>query len=224
MSGPVFATKWDFLFAWVLIGVDRSTGVWSGTQSAQGADMVCVWSSDQAATEALHVESWELKQITVRQLLGMLPPGVGVVVDPEHSTGITASPAYVANLKQYLEPFPVGSTLQLGTWDGLQATTRSALADAVSAIAEVSELYGFSYVVDDSPLLGCLAYVAPAGSDADAVAGALERVLEGDGDPAGHGVSTVNIVGMGGVPDEVRSVLGDDHLVHRRRRRGLWRR
>ena len=222
MSDPVFATKWDFLHAGVLIGVDRTTGVWSGSQS-QGADMVCVWTSDAIATEALHVESWELRSIKVRDLLAMLPAGVGVIIDPEHASGMTCSPSYVANLKRYTVAFPPGeSVVRLGTWD-VPAPVRAAVVHVAADTRLVQELYAFAYTVDDSPLLGGLAYVAEAGCDTVALTRGLEAAMESTTTPAELGFPTVNIVSVADVPAEVRSALGDAHLVHRRRRRGLWR-
>lgn len=222
MSGPVFATKWDFLFAWVLIGVDRSTGVWSGSQS-QGADMVCVWTSEEIATEALHVESWELRSIKVRDLLAMLPAGVGVIVDPEHASGMTCSPSYVVNLKRYVTAFPPGeSVVRMGEWD-VPADVRAALVQVAADARPVQELYAFAYTVDDSPLLGCLAYVAEAGCDTAALTSELEAALEATTTPAELGFPTVNIVSRADVPAEVSAVLGDDHVIHRRKRRGFWR-
>jgi len=222
MSDPVFATKWDFLHAWVLIGVDRTTGVWSGSQS-QGADMVCVWTSDAIATEALHVESWELRSIKVRDLLAMLPAGVGVIIDPEHASGMTCSPSYVANLKRYTVAFPPGeSVVRLGTWD-VPAPVRAAVVKVAAGTRPVQELSAFAYTVDDSPLLGCLAYVAEAGCDTGVLVRELDAALEATTTPAELGFPTVNIVSVADVPAEVRAALGDEHVIHRRRRRGLWR-
>jgi hypothetical protein len=221
VGGPVFATKWDLLFAEVLIGVDRTTGVWSGSQS-QGTDMVCVWTGDEIATEALHVESWELRSIAVRDLLAKLPAGVGVIVDPEHPSGMTCSPSYVANLKRYAAAFPPGeSEVRLGVWD-VPAAVRAAVV-RVAAEHQVQELRAFAYTVDDGPLLGCLAHVAEAGADTSALAGDLQAAIRSTTTLVALGFPAVNVVGLADVPAEVRSALGDGHVVHRRRRRGLWR-
>jgi hypothetical protein len=217
----VFATKWDFLFASVLIGVDRSTGVFSGSEPVPGQQMVCVWTSEQIATEALHVESWELRPITVRDLLAVLPRGIGVVVDPERATGMTASAAYVAQLKKYLAAFPAGSQVRVHEWDLDEAVRNVLLAAADDA--RVREVHAFAYTVDDSPALGCLAYVAEDGETA-AVGTAFETALDASTDPEALGVATVTIVDLAGVPDELRSVLGDSGLLHRRRRPSRWRR
>lgn len=223
MTDPVFATKWDFLFAWVLIGVDRTTGVWSGTTSAGGDDLVAVWTDESFATEALHVEAWELRKIKVRDLLGMLPAGIGVVIDPERPTGLTCSPSYVANLKRYVSAFPPGeSVVRVGAWD-LAEQVRVAVLQVASDTAHLQELHAFAYSVDDSPLLGCLAYVAETGCDTVALTRALEAALEATTDIPALGFPTVNMLALSDVPEQVRQGLGDDHVIHRRRRRGFWR-
>lgn len=222
---PVFPTKWDFLFAWVLIGIDRSTGVFSGSEPTPGQQMVCVWTSEDVATEALHVESWELKKVKVRELLAMLPAGIGVVVDPERTSGMTASANYVTNLKRYLPAFPADTTVHLGAWDALPAAMRDALAGAAADNDLVRELRAFVYTVDDSPALGCLAYVASPGTqDTSLVIEALDAVLSTTPDVKELGVPTVNILGLDALPDVVRTALGEDHVLHRRRRSGFWRR
>lgn len=223
MAGPVFPTKWDFLFAWVLIGVDRSTGVFSGSEPMPGQQMVCVWTSEEIATDALHVESWELRRIKVRDLLALLPPGIGVVVDPERPSGMTATAAYVANLKRYVGAFPAGTEVRLAPWD-LPPSVRALLVEAMASDGGVQELHAFTYTMDDSPPLGCLAYAAAPGHDTSAVTGALDATLAASTDPAQLGLPTVNILALADVPDEVRSALGDGHVVHRRARPRRWRR
>lgn len=225
MTGQVFATKWDFLYASVLIGIDRSTGVFSGSEPAPGQPMVCVWTSDEAATEALHVESWDIKQIKVRVLLSLVPDGYGIVVDPERPSGMTATAAYVAQLKPYVAPFPEQAQIRVSPWDGFSASVRQAVTSAVSHQDLVRELYAFSYTVDDSPALGCLAYVVK-GTPAEvaATARSLEGALYASADLETLGVATVNILPLDEVPDRARAMLSDTHLIHRRRQSRPWRR
>lgn len=201
MSGPVFATRWDFLLAHVVVGVDRSTGVFSGTETVPGQQMVCVWSQMDLATEALHVESWDLRPITMRELLTIFPRGVGVVVDPERPTGMTASSAYVAQVAPYVAPFPAGSEVRLAAWD-LPEALRGAVGDARA----------FGYTVDDSPLLGC---VVPTSSTTASV----EATLSGWGSASDLGVAMVHVLAPSDVPEEVRAALPPA-----RRRPGRWRR
>ena len=225
MSGQVFPTKWDFLYASVLIGIDRSTGVFSGSEPAPGQPMVCVWTSDEAATEALHVESWDIKQIKVRVLLTLVPPGYGIVVDPERPTGMTASAAYVAQLKPLVAPFPDGSTIQVSRWNELRTAVRRAVTAAVSGQDLVRELYAFAYTVDDGPPLGCLAYVVRGTpGEITTTTRALEAALSAAAEPATLGVAAVNVVTMDEVPQRVRAALAATHLIHRRRRSRPWRR
>jgi hypothetical protein len=223
MSGR-FATKWDVLFGSVLIGVDRTTGVFSGTEPTPGQQMVAVWSAEEIATEALHVESWDLQRITVRELLTVLPPGIGFVIDPERSSGMTATASYVANLKPYVAAFPAGSEVRLAAWDRLPGAVRAAVVQAAADDDAVRELHAFTYTVDDSPPLGCLAYVPTPGADTTTVPGRIDAAVTASADVDALGVATVRVVALEDVPEEVRAALGDHHVIHRRRRPRPWRR
>lgn len=215
MSATLFATRWDFLHATVLIGVDRSTGVYSGNEPSPGQQMVCVWTTTEIAEEALHVESWELRPIAVRDLVTMIPPGVGVIVDPETPSGMTASSAYVSALRPLLGAFPSDLPLLVGEWAELSGVAREAV---ISAAAGVRELHAFTYRVDDSPPLGCLAVAAD--EPAEAVA-ALEHAV---GAPADVGVAAVHVVPLSAVPAEVATAIGDAFQIVPARRRSRWRR
>lgn len=217
-----FATKWDFLFASVLIGVDRTTGVFSGTEVAAGQQMVAVWTSAEVAEQALHVESWELRPILVRDLLTLLPDGIGVQVDPETTTGMTASPAYVAGLKPFTAAFPVGVAVRVTTWDEIPAGAVGAVVQSAEN-AGVTALPAFMYTVDDSPPIGCLAWDAADDVDRSVVSRSLESALLTAASPAALGVATVRVLPLAEVPQEVRSAVAGNDLVGRRRRR-LWRR
>ncbi|MGJ9422851.1 hypothetical protein [Aeromicrobium sp. CF3.5] len=201
MSGPVFATRWDFLLARVVIGVDRATGVFSGSETVPGRQMVCVWSQMDLATDALHVESWDLLPIAVRDLLPLLPGGVGVVVDPERPTGMTASASYVGQLKPYVAPFPAGSEVRLADWD-----LPEALLDALG------DVHSFGYTVDDSPMMGCVVHTS-------GVPGPVEAALSAWGEPAALGAAIVHVLEPGDLPEEVRAALAPA-----RRRSWPWRR
>jgi hypothetical protein len=206
MVGPVFATRWDFLFARVVIGVDRATGVFSGTELAPGRQMVCVWSQLDLATEALHVESWELRPIQVRDLLTILPSGVGVVVDPERPTGMTASASYVAQVKHLATPFPEGSEVRLVAWELPPQLRR-----------DVSDAHVFGYTVDDSPLIGCV--VAAPGTAAAVQAELSDWRRSDGGDRADLGVAIVHVLEPADLPDEVRGALAPARRSPRRWRR-----
>jgi hypothetical protein len=192
-----FATRWDFLLATVLIGVDRTTGVFSGAE-ASGQQMVAVWTSQE-----------------IRELLALVPAGIGVVVDPERTTGMTASPAYVAALRPLLGDFPADRPLQVAVWDELEAPERA----AVLAAADGHEVHAFAYRIDDSPALGC---VAVGGDASQHVLDAVEQAV---GDPASAGVAAVRAVRLTVVPLEMREAVGDAfRLRPPRRRAGFWRR
>jgi hypothetical protein len=208
-----FATRWDFLLATVLIGIDRTTGVFSGAE-ASGQQMVAVWTSQEVAEQSLHVESWELRPIAVRDLVALVPAGIGIVVDPERTTGMTASPAYVAALRPLLDAFPADHPLQVAAWDELETPAR----DAVLAAADGREVHAFAYRIDDSPALGCVAV------GGDASQHVLDAVQHAVGGPGSAGVAAVRAVRLTEVPLEMREAVGDAFKVHPPRRRGFWRR
>jgi hypothetical protein len=214
VSGSVFATRWDLLHARVLIGVDRSTGVFSGSESSPGQQMVAVWTSHEIAEQALHVESWELRPILVRDLVALVPAGIGIVVDPERPTGMTASPAYVAGLRPLLAAFPTGLPLRVAVWDELEAPAR----EAVLAAAEGREVHAFAYRVDDSPAIGCVAV------GGDAPQQLFDAVQQAVGDPSSAGVAFIRVVRLTEVPSEMREAVGDAFRVRPSRRRSLFRR
>ncbi len=163
--------------------------------------MVCVWSQLDLATEALHVESWELRPIAMRDLLTLLPSGIGVVVDPERPTGMTASASYVGQIKPYVAPFPAGSDIRLHDWHLPPALLES-----------LGDVRPFGYTVDDSPMVGCVV-------DSSADPRGVESALAAWGAPADLGVPCVHVLEPEDLPDEVRS-----RLAPARRRSRLWRR
>lgn len=217
-----FETKWDFLFAQVLVGIDRSSGVWSGSEPAPGQQMVCVWSSEAIATEALHIESWELKWIKVRDLLALVPAGIGVVVDPERPDGMTASAAQVAQLKTLTAPFPPEAALRVTSWDELDGPALDAIVAAAVGSERVTEVRAFVYTIDESPALGCLAYTFGGDNeDSDVLSAASDLLGQRLAD---LGVKDVNVLSWPDVPAEIRAALPDGFVIHRRRRPRLWRR
>lgn len=218
----MFATKWELLFAQVLIGVDRSTGVWSGSEPTPGQQMVCVWTSEEIATQALHVESWELRLIEVRELLALLPAGIGIIVDPETPTGMTASASYVANLKTLLEPFPPEAAVRITSWDELPAKD---IAAAASRHESVQQLHALIHTIDDSPELGALVYSLVPGADATEVVADLEATLDQLApDVTALGVAAARILALSQLPDEIQSALPPGYIVYRRKRSWLRRR
>lgn len=184
--------------------------------------MVCVWSSESIATEALHIESWELKPISVRELLALVPAGVGVVVDPERPNGMTASSSQVAQLKRLIAPFPPDVALRVTSWDELVGPALDGIVEAAADNETVHEVRAFAYTIDESPVLGCLAYtfVGDAADD-EALSAAFDLVGEKSAD---LGVRAANVLSWPDVPSEIRAALPDGFVIYRRKRPRLWRR
>lgn len=213
MSAPVFATKWQFVYAWVLIGVDRRSGSFCGGTSASGDDVVYVWTTDDGAAAALPEDVFAIQQITVRDLLALLPAGVSIVVDPGSESGMTVEADLVTDLKRYVHPFPAGAVLEFKAWIDLPDHVRDAIVREVSARPFIEQVRAFLYTVDDGPYLGCLAYTTQGGPDGqDSAIGAISRALPTD--LAELDVASVSIVGLADVPEDVREALPPETLIH----------
>jgi hypothetical protein len=213
VTAPVFATRWQFVFAWVLVGVDRRSGAFSGGRDDSGRDVVHVWTSDEAAASALPEDVFAIQQLTVRDLLSLLPPGTGVVVDPGSASGLAVDADMVADLKRYVHPFPGGTVLECTVWHDLPDAVRDAVVQQVSSRPFIEEVRAFLYTIDDSPYLGCLAYSTSAGPEGqDTALGAIEAALPGD--LAALDVASVSVVSLVDVPDEVRRALPPETLIH----------
>jgi hypothetical protein len=212
MSAPVFATKWQFIYAWVLIGVNRTSGQFFGSQTRAGDSVVCVWTTDEGATAAVPGDIFDIQQIKVRDLLAMLPAGVGVVIDPGSDSGLTIEPDYVVDLKRFVHPFPGGARLEFKVWLDLPDAVRDAIVREVAARPFIEEVRAFLYTVDDGPYLGCIAYRTQGGHESqDSAIGAINRALPGD--LAELDVASVSIVGLVDVPDNVRRDLPPETLI-----------
>lgn len=214
MSTPVFATKWQFVYAWVLIGVDRASGSFCGGRSDSGDDIVYVWTTDPGAAAALPEDVFAIQQITVRDLLALLPAGTSVVVDPGSESGMTVEADLVVDLKRYVHPFPGGAVLECKVWDDLPATVRDAVVREVAARPFIEEVRAFLYTIDDSPYLGCIAYSTSAGPEGqDSAIGAISGAMPAD--MTQLDVASVSVVGLVDVPDDVRRALPPETLMYR---------
>ncbi len=215
MSAPAFASKWQFVYAWVLIGVNRVTGSLASGTSATGGDVVHVWSADARAVAVLPEDVFAIQQITVRDLLSLLPDGVGVMVDPGSEAGMTIEPDLVVELKRYIHPFPGGTQLQFKIWHDLPGRVRDAVLHEVAARPFIDEVRAFLYTIDDGPYLGCIAYSTTAGPEGqDSAIGAINTALEQTADLRELDVASINVVGLVDLPGTTRADLPPETLIH----------
>lgn len=215
MSAPVFATRWQFLFSWLLIGVDRGDGTWAGGPQPDGTPSVVVW-TDPSLVDAPS-ERFQVAQLTARQLVQTLPAGVGVTVNPGREDSMLVDAAEMDRLRGLCHPFPGGLPIEFKTWTDLPASVAAGIAAAVEARPFITEVRAFLYTIGDSPYLGCLAYESDGGTESqESTTAELERVLSSSADLAALDVATVNIVGLIDLPAGVRDDLPPETLLYRR--------
>lgn len=216
MAQPAFETKWDFLFSWLLIGVERAEGRYAAAQTPSGAMAIAVFTDENLAAAALPAETFDIRVISARDLLLMMPPGHGVLVDPGGEVGVAIEPSEALDLVRYTAPFPEGARSQLGLWGDLPQAARDRVARDVAGVPGSGRVWALAYTVDDSPRLGCLIYEAPdepaRETIAEAIIGALAAVEE-EGPVEGLAVATVNIVPLTDLPDELVASLPDEALL-----------
>jgi hypothetical protein len=211
-----FATKWHFLAATVLIGVDRTSGVFTGTSGEHG-DLVCVWSTEQGYRDAVDHQRFEVRDMAVSALLRMLPTTVGVLVDAGSEDSMRFDPAYVRMLVPLLVPFPAGTRVRCGQWSDLPAVIGDRIRAAMPALPFVRAVHALVYTVDDSPALGALVYdVAGPPAEQQAAATEIARSLDGVTMPQLH-VVAAKILGSLDLPEELRAQLPVESVVYARR-------
>lgn len=216
MAEPSIVTKWDFLFAWLLIGVERAEGRFSAGDTPGGAQAVAVFTDEDLARRALPSSVFDIKVISARDLLMMMPPGYGIVIDPGGEVGVAIEASEALDLVRFTAPFPEGARSQLALWPDLPADARAAVAREVAGVEGAGRVWALSYTIDDSPRLGCLVFDAPDDAVRDATAEAIVRALaavEEAGPVEGLQVATVNIVPTTDLPDELRDALPDEALL-----------
>lgn len=211
----VFPTKWHFLVARVLIGVDRDSGVFTGVQQ-DGADLVCVWTSEEGVRRDVDEARFDVKQVEVAQLLRMLPPTVGVLVDPGSEGAMRVPPDYAQQLRPLTEPFPVGATLTVRPWVDLPDAVATRIRDGLAERPFVTGAHALLYAVDDSPYQGIIAYaVDGSGESEESAINAVVRAL-GDTTLDDLDVINVRIMAAADLPDDVRAQLPAESVLYAR--------
>jgi hypothetical protein len=207
MSTRTFTTKWDFLYATLLVGVDTTARRLFSTASASGEPLLCLWSDPDAALAALP-EGYRLLSTPVRPRLAELPDGIGVVVDPDTPTGVVMDPDYARQLKRLTDPFPEGTHLTFKVWPDLPRRAVEEIRAGMGDYSFVDKVWALIYSIDDSPWIGCLAYATDAGIEGqESVVGALTRALDDSGTPVSLGVLGVQVMSVDDLQPDVRTAV-----------------
>lgn len=217
MSAPVFPTKWHFLNATVLIGVDDRDGRILVQSDGAGGVVLPMWTDADVATGALP-PGYSLRHTPVRDRIAELPDGVSVHLHgtPEQDS-LEIPPDYAASLKEVAVPFPAGT--RFGPWAELPQDVSAALADAARGYSFVDAVWAFTYWVENGPVQGLVVYATSGGVEAqESIVDALGGVLDRHPDGAMRGVEGVFIVSRNDLPVEAQSALPEQRAVWTRTR------
>ncbi|GAA4129542.1 hypothetical protein GCM10022215_42190 [Nocardioides fonticola] len=215
---PVFATRWDFLFGRVLIGVDPATAQFHAVRSAAGDPLLAMYTSEASVAAAAIPERFRIVQTDVAGRLLELPEGVGVAVDPDTPGGMIVEPAYAAQLKPLAAPFPPGTRSDFKNWPLFPRDLATAIAAAGRSYAFLDAVWGLVYTIDDSPPIGLLVFrtTAPEPEARDSVVDALDRALaQTVGRVTDLGFPLVRIVDLADLAAPVREAIEGEPPVYR---------
>jgi hypothetical protein len=205
VNAPVFPTKWDFLSATVLFGVQPETNqLLLGSEN--GVDPVWVCWTDQRLAEHQLLKGYALRQGPVRQVLPALPAGTGVRIDPGLPQGMAFGGEQLAELQELCAPFPAGHGVDLGTLDPMPPGVRDAFRGIVRDHAFVDRLWLLRYRVDDGPAVGLAVYDTGVGTEAQesavsAVGAALDTTAPGT---LLEQLAGIQVLALEDLPDGVR--------------------
>lgn len=212
---PAFATKWDFLFSTVLLGIDEQRQQFFARPGVDGGPLLCLWTDPDRARAELP-EGYRLVSSPVRPRLAELPAGVGVVVDPDTPGALVVDADYAAELKRYVVPFPAGTRSEFKVWPVFPPEVRAAVVEAGRRYAFVEEVWALLYDIDDSPWIGLLVYRTDGGDEAqESIADALHAAL-GTTTTERLGVPLVHVVSADDLPPEVQELLPGQPSVYAR--------
>jgi hypothetical protein len=209
VTAPVFASKWQFLGATVLFGVQaQSEQLLLGSENG---DPVWICWTDQRLAEHQLPSGYVLRQGPVREILPVLPPGAGVRIDPGLEQGMSFDGDYLAELVPLCVPFPAGSSVDVGGLSVPRGIHR-ALAAVVDEGRFVERLWFLRFRVEDGPEQGLLAYAAPVGAGTgievhetalDALTGVLDSAARGS--ELDVQLAGIQIIAVEDLPAAVRS-------------------
>jgi hypothetical protein len=213
VTEPVFPTKWHFLTAEVLIGVEEATGRILLQHGQDGGPTLPMWTGQDHAAQALPA-GHALRHCPASERLAELPPGISITVDGGLEQGMFLPAGYVQELKPLAVPFPAGSTFR--RWVDLPEATAEAVRAAAARYGFLRRVWALLYTVQDSPYRGCLVYEADGGPEgSESVVDALSAALDATTDLGALQVLGVQIIAFGDVPEDLVPELVDEPPLYR---------
>lgn len=213
---PTFASTWAFVLGRVVVGFDPGRQQLYSLRSEDGRPLLSMWTDPEAARSALP-DGFQPLETDVRSRLAELPPGIGVIVDPNTPEGLVLPPEYAASLKRLTEPFPVGTHSEFKQWPLLPDALRRALVTAAQGYAFVDRLWALIYNIDDSPWIGLLVYRTDGGEEAhESIVDALDGALSATTTLEELAVPLVRIVSSSDLDPAVVAELETQAPVFRR--------
>lgn len=206
MSGAVFASQWEFLYATVLVGWHAGQQRWATRVSpTSGAPLLAMWTDQAAATSAL-AEGYALASTSVRPRIRELPEGVGIAVDPDAESGLWIEPDLVPGLRRLADPFPQGSVVALYDWAELPSDTHAALRQVGERYSFVRSMRVLSFTADESPSFGAVIFDADPSVEAEeSIVDAVHAALSATTTTAALGVLAVHVLGTVDLPEDARA-------------------
>lgn len=209
MSEPVFATKWHFLLADVLFGVHAQTGELLLVTDAAGQPTWMCWTDLELATSQLP-PGYVLQHAAAREMLQVLPQGVGVVIDPATERTMTVPADYADELRGQSAVFPGGVVISWRPWVGLPKKAVKRLVGLGGRYGFLNRLWFAEFRIENGPPQGAIVYDCAAGDEAeesvvDSITDVLDRYVdlaELPGPPVG-----IQVVALSDTPEQTREWL-----------------
>ncbi|NNM44408.1 hypothetical protein [Knoellia koreensis] len=205
-AGPAFVSPWQFLRGSVVFPVHREDGRLLAGSGPDGSVMwVCF--TDLDAARAGMPEGYELKQGHVFEVLGNLPPGSGVWVDPGTPRWSTLLPDTVDELRPHATLVPWLASLVWEDFPRIEQGKglRKELNRAAKSSSNIQALWLLGFQLQDAKPEGVVVVVpgADAGAAINDVMAALDRALGATPDTLG----AISVTTFASLPGEAQQLV-----------------
>ncbi len=200
-------SPWQLAATWVVIGVlpsDQGPSPW--VTEVDGQTTVVAWTDPDLARKGVP-ETHDLAQVVVHELVGQLPPGVGMAL-VQGEQGLRIAADQTGPLAAAGKPFPIGARTVTGEPADPPTAYLEALRAAAADVATVERLFLTGYQVEDAPPQLLLVHEA---EDAQAAADLGVHAAEQVGQQGG-----VLVLALQELPEETRDWLLTTEPVYSR--------